>query len=73
MRENAKDKSPFVSSDMVDRLIVDPHGLLDYETYRNFVRLLFHVSISQALSATYSDEDTQPIAFNLMWSERKNQ
>ena len=34
---------------------------------------LFYTSIVDALSATYSSEDKQPIVFNLLWKERQNQ
>ena len=34
---------------------------------------LFYTSIVEALSAPYSDENKQPIVFNLLWKERQNQ
>lgn len=78
IRENVKDRTPFTNEDVIDRLIVDPHGLTDATTYRNFVTTLFYTSMVQALSATYSSDDDEngdktPIAFNLLWEERKNQ
>ena len=34
---------------------------------------LFYTTIVNALSAPYSDENKQPIVFNLLWKERQNQ
>lgn len=59
----------FTNSDVVDRLIEDPHGLLIGSTYRMFVQELFHFSIVEALKSSYSDEDGQPIVFNLLHEE----
>ena len=73
IRENVKDKTPFTNDDVIDRLLVDPHGLTDIETYRKFVCALFYASIVDELSATYSSEDNTPIAFNLLWREKKMQ
>lgn len=73
IKDNGAAKVAFTNEDVVDRLIEDPHGLTDAQTYRNFVHALFYTSIVEALSASYSDENKQPIAFNLLWKERKNQ
>lgn len=73
VRDNVKDSSLFSQNDAIDRLLVDPHALLDAKVYRNFVQMLFYVSMVEALSATYSEDDTLPIAFNLLWKERKSQ
>lgn len=40
---------------MIDRLIDNPHGLIDDKTYRKFVKELFYLSIQEALTAKYSD------------------
>ena len=61
------------NEDIVDRLIDDPHGLTDAKTYRNFVLTLFYNSIVEALSAPYSEENAQPMVFNMLWEERQNQ
>ena len=37
IRENAKDKTPFVSNDVIDNLLDDPHSILDAKMYRNFI------------------------------------
>lgn len=34
---------------------------------------MFYTTIVEALSAKYSDENAQPIAFNMLWKERQNQ
>ena len=73
IRENIGDRSLFNNDDIIDRLLVDPHGLLDANVYRNFIVMLFYTTIVQALSANYSEEDGQPMAFNMLWEERKNQ
>ena len=78
IRDNAKDKTPFTNDDVVDRLMSNPHGLLEKDTYRGFVKELFRISLVEALSSTYSRSDDEngdktPIAFNLLWEERKNQ
>ena len=78
IRENTKDRKPFTNEDIIDRLLDDPHGLLDEGTYRNFIVDLFFTTIVEALSAKYnsglnSGEDDQPIAFNILYKERKNQ
>jgi hypothetical protein len=75
IRDNVKDRTPFTNSNAVDKLINNPHSLIDRDVYRNFVTYLFYVSIVEALSASYSShEDTEgdktPIAFNLLWQER---
>ena len=72
IKDNGAAKVAFTNEDVVDRLIEDPHGLLDGQSYRNFVLALFYTFIVEALSAPYSREDGQPIAFNLLWKERKN-
>ena len=76
MRENVADRTPFVDGNVMDRLLDDPHSLLDADTYKDFVAVLFYTSLVEALSAPYSwaeDGDKTPIAFNLLWLERKNQ
>lgn len=79
IRENSDDKTPFEDSSVVDRLIDDPHGLVDEGLYRNFIVELFYTTIVQALTATYNtglhpdSEDVQPIVFNVLHYERKNQ
>ena len=37
--------------------------------YKGFVQVLFYTSLVQALSMGYSSEDSQPMAFNLLWKE----
>lgn len=37
IRENISDRTPFTNEDVIDRLMSDPHGLMDEGTYRNFV------------------------------------
>ena len=76
IRDNIKDKTPFTNENMLDKMIDDPHSLLDKDVYENFVTYLFYVSIVEALSATYSsiddnDGDKTPVAFNLLWKERR--
>ena len=72
IRENAHDSSMF-NQDMIDKLLDDPHSLIIDGVYRNFVKTLFHMSIVDALSASYSPDATdQPIVFNLLWKERLN-
>lgn len=78
VRDHSGDRTPFTNSDVIDRLIDDPHGLMDETTYRNFIVELFFTTIVQALKAKYSsgnhpDEDQQPIAFNMLHRERENQ
>lgn len=73
IKDNGSAKVAFTNEDVVDRLIEDPHGLTDAQTYRNFVLALFYTSIVDALSAPYSNENKQPIVFNLLWKERQNQ
>ena len=73
IKDNGAAKAAFTNEDVVDRLIEDPHGLTDAQTYKNFVLALFYTSIVEALSAPYSNENKQPIAFNLLWKERANQ
>ena len=70
IRDNCDDKDAFVFGDMVDRLIDDPHGLTDDKTYRKFVKELFRQSIREALVSKYSDQDSSPIVFNLLWKEK---
>lgn len=69
IKENGFTKVAFTNEDIVDRLIDDPHGLIDAKIYRNFVLALFYTTIVNALSAPYSDENQQPIVFNLLWKE----
>ena len=77
MRDNVADRTPFVDGAVMDRLLDDPHSLLDAAVYRKFVATLFYTSLVEALSAPYSDKPDSgspvPIAFNLLWNERKNQ
>lgn len=73
IKDNGSAKMAFTNEDVVDRLIDDPHGLTNVQTYKNFVLALFYTSIVEALSAPYSNENQQPIAFNLFWKERQNQ
>ena len=73
IRENIEDKSAYLNGNPIDKLIADPHALLDAEAYRDFVQHLIYVSIVDALSRNYSDEDGQPIVFNLLWKERQQQ
>lgn len=73
IKDNGVAKVAFTNEDVVDRLIEDPHGLTDAATYKNFVLSLFYTSIVQALTATYSEEDTQPMVFNMLWKEIQNQ
>lgn len=73
IRDNTTDRTPFTNDDVIDRLLDDPHGLTDKETYRKFVQLLFFNSIKDALVAQYSTEDRQPMVFNMLWEERQNQ
>ena len=70
IKENGSAKVAFTNEDVVDRLIDDPHGLTDAQTYRNFILALFYTSIVEALSVPYSNENKQPIVFNLLWQER---
>lgn len=70
IKENGSAKVAFTNEDVVDRLIDDPHGLTDAQTYRNFILALFYTSIVEALSVPYSNENKQPIVFNLLWRER---
>lgn len=37
IRENVKDRKPFINDDAIDRLLDDPHSLTDSQTYYNFV------------------------------------
>lgn len=69
IRENGSYKTQFINQDVIDRLIDDPHGLLERDAYRNFIQILFYNCIVDALTMTYSDEDSQPIIFNLLWEE----
>ena len=78
IRDNVADKTQFINDNVMDRLLDNPHSLLDRDVYRNFVIALFYASIANALSATYSAYDDRtgdqtPIAFNLLWEERENQ
>ena len=73
IRENISDRTPFTNEDVIDRLMSDPHGLMDEGTYRNFVQTLFYQTIVAALSQPYSKEDGQPIAFNVLWKEIQEQ
>ena len=73
IRDNCDDRDSLIYGDMVDRLIDDPHGLTDDRTYRKFVKELFRLSIKEALTSRYSDQDTQPIVFNLLWKEKMEQ
>lgn len=45
IRDNVKDRTPFTNEDVIDKLIENPHGLMDYQTYYNFIQTLFYVSI----------------------------
>ena len=69
IKDNATSTVTFTNQDVVDRLIDDPHGLVDGDNYYNFVVSLFYTTLVEALSAKYSDEDGQPIVFNLLWWE----
>lgn len=77
IRENADDRTAFDNSEILTRLIDDPHSLIDADLYGKFVQLLFRTTIHQALSAPYHQHtkddpgDTIPIAFNVLWKERK--
>lgn len=37
IRDNITDKTPFTNEDAIDKLIENPHGLMDASTYRRFV------------------------------------
>ena len=58
IKESGKAGSEFTNTDILDRLIDDPHGLTDEATYRSFIQMLFRTYLVSALSATYSSEDT---------------
>ena len=73
IRDNTKDRKVFTNENVLDKLLDDPHGLTNIEVYKEFVKVLFKLSIEQALTAKYSDEDGQPIAFNVLWKEVDNQ
>ena len=72
IKGNATATVAFTNQDVMDRLIDDPHGLVDGNNYYNFVVSLFYTTLVEALSAKYSDEDGQPIVFNLLWWEMQN-
>jgi hypothetical protein len=61
VRDNSGDRTPFTNTDVIDKLIDNPHGLMDADTYRNFIVELFFTTIVQALKSKYStgrpDED----------------
>ena len=71
IRENCKDRTPFTNEDVLDKLIDNPHSLVEMNTYKAFVTELFRASISDALSASYSSDTNQPIAFNVLYKEIK--
>lgn len=66
IRDNVQNKTLFTNENVIDRLIDDPHGLIEGNTYRNFVTVLFFQSIVEELSSTYS-ETSMPIAFNMLF------
>ncbi len=55
IRDNIADKSMFMENDAIDKLIEDPHSLLNHGLYRNFVHALFFKTLVDALSAPYSN------------------
>ena len=57
IKENGAANVAFTNEDVIDRLINDPHGLTDDKTYKNFVLTLFYITIVNALSTSYSDEN----------------
>ena len=65
--------------EFLDRIIDDPHGLLNATLYKRFIQLLFHQTIVNCLKQTYSTQDdpnaksAEPMAFNMLWKERDNQ
>ena len=73
IRDNVKDRTPFTNADMIDKLIDNPHSLIDIGTYKSFVQNLFYASIVEELKMTYSQEDKMPLAFNMLHYERKHQ
>ena len=74
IRENSADRSPFTNEDVIDKLLLDPHSLIDGRIYRNFVQSLFYKVLVDALSQTYSsDGNGDYIVFNVLWKEAQNQ
>ena len=66
IRDNVQDRTIFTNENVIDRLIDDPHGLIEGNAYRNFVTVLFFQSIVEELSSKYS-ETGMPIAFNMLF------
>lgn len=73
IRDHTKDRKVFTNENFLDKLLDDPHGLTNIDVYKDFVKVLFKLSIEEALTAQYSEEDGQPIVFNLLWREIDNQ
>ena len=42
------------------------------EVYRGFVSELFYSTVVEALTSPYSEDDGQPIVFNMLCEERMN-
>lgn len=72
IRENTKDITPFTNDDVIDKLIDDPHGLVNMNTYRSFIQLLFYNLIMDSLTSGYSSSDTEPMVFNMLWKEMRD-
>ena len=72
IRKKSSNKEPFTNQDVIDKLIDNPHGLTDHQTYKNFVTFVFYQTMVDALSSTYSSEDGQPMVFNMLWWEIDN-
>ena len=66
IRDNVQDRTIFTNENVIDRLIDDPHGLIEGNSYRNFVTVLFFQSIVEELISKYS-ETSMPIAFNMLF------
>ena len=46
IRDNCRNRTPFTNEDVIDRLLDDPHGLTDADTYGNFVHALFYTTLA---------------------------